>query len=313
MARSKASRKYLLTINNPSTLGLTHERIKALLPDFASLIYWCMCDEVGEENGTPHTHLYLAFSNAVMFSTLHTRFYGAHIDMANGSHRENREYILKAGKWQDDAKHKTNLPETFEESGELPPERANVKADSEAILAMIKDGATNVEIMDKFPTAMNRLDKIEKARQTLLNEQHKNEFRTMEVHYIWGKTGSGKTRSVLEEYGYDNVCRVTNYDKHPFDCYKGEDIVMFEEFRSSLKIQDMLNYLDGYPIMLPCRYADKQACYTKVYIVTNIPFEEQYTDIQIEHPETWEAFKRRVNDVFEMLPPEDCDDIFESR
>ena len=77
-----------MTINNPSTLGLTHERIKALLPDFASLIYWCMCDEVGEENGTPHTHLYLAFSNAVMFSTLHPRFYGAHIDMDNGSHRK---------------------------------------------------------------------------------------------------------------------------------------------------------------------------------------------------------------------------------
>ncbi len=32
---------------------------------------------------------------------------------------------------------------------------------------------------------------------------------------------------------------------------KGQDVIVFEEFRSSLKIQDMLNYLDGYPCELP--------------------------------------------------------------
>ena len=100
----------------------------------------------------------------------------------------------------------------------------------------------------------------------------------------------------MDKYGYENVSRVTDY-KHPFDNYKGQDIVIFEEFRSSLKIQDMLNYLDGYPLDLPCRYNNKIACFTKVYIISNLPLNDQYRDIQREYEETWKAFLRRIHKV----------------
>ena len=59
----------------------------------------------------------------------------------------------------------------------------------------------------------------------------------------------------------------------------------------------MLNYLDGYPLELPCRYANKIACYTKVYIITNIPLINQYISIQNEHFERWQAFKRRIKSI----------------
>ena len=51
--------------------------------------------------------------------------------------------------------------------------------------------------------------------------------------------------------------------------------------------------------MLPARYYDRVACYNKVYITSNIPLEIQYSDIQISKPETWSAFKRRINYVEE--------------
>ena len=66
----------------------------------------------------------------------------------------------------------------------------------------------------------------------------------------------------MELYGYENVYHVTNYD-HPFDDYRGQNVILFDEFRSSLPVADMLKYLDGYPLMLPCRYSNKVACYTK--------------------------------------------------
>ena len=100
----------------------------------------------------------------------------------------------------------------------------------------------------------------------------------------------------MELYGYENVYRVTNYE-HPFDGYKGQKILVFEEFRNSIKIQDMLNYLDVYPIDLPCRYADKAACYTNVFIISNIDLAKQYLDVQAGQPETWEAFLRRIKTV----------------
>ncbi len=308
MARESASRKYQLTINNPEDHGFTHEVIRSTIGGFPSCIYWCLCDEVGQE-GTPHTHVYLVFQNAVMFSTLHKRFYGAHIEPAKGTNQENRDYVRKEGKWADDPKHGTNLPDTFEESGELPPEPQKRQKDSEAILAMIEDGATNADILREFPTTINRLPHIDQARQTLLEERYRKTFRSLLVVYLWGKTGVGKTRSIMEKYGYENVFRVTNY-AHPFDGYKGEDIILFDEFRSSLPISDMLKYLDGYPVLLPCRYADKVACFTKVFVVSNIPMESQYPNVQYDEPETWAAFRRRFSDTFEMLPPAGSDEPF---
>ena len=90
MARSQAFRKVQLTINNPAEHNYSHDTIRTIVQSFSSCIYWCMCDEIGEQ-GTPHTHIYMAFRNAVEFSTIQQRFYGAHIESAKGSHRENRD------------------------------------------------------------------------------------------------------------------------------------------------------------------------------------------------------------------------------
>ncbi|MCL1901893.1 MAG: RNA helicase domain-containing protein [Firmicutes bacterium] len=104
----------------------------------------------------------------------------------------------------------------------------------------------------------------------------------------------------MEKYGYENVFRITNYERGMFDAYKGQDVIIFEEFRSSLKVEEMLNLLDGYPLQLPCRFQDKVACYTKAYLITNIQFNEQYKNIQLEQPKTWEAFKRRVHKIIDF-------------
>ncbi len=307
MARSIASRKYQLTINNPQEHGLGHETIKGSLEALSGCLYWCMCDEVGEQ-GTYHTHLYAAFQNAKEFTSIQRRFYGAHIEIARSTHQENRDYIRKEGKWAKDAKHETNLPDTFEESGELPEEPQKRQKDSEAILEMVTNGATNAEILRAFPTFMNRLQHIDAARQTLLEEKYRRTFRELQVCYIWGKTGVGKTRGVMERYGYENVYRVTNY-QHPFDSYAGQDVILFDEFRSSLPISDMLKYLDGYPVMLPCRYADKAACFREVYLVSNIPMEAQYPNVQVDEPETWQAFRRRFQEILELGAADDTDEM----
>ena len=304
MAREKASRKYQLTINNPIEKGFTHDAIKAIIQNHLSCIYCCMADEIGE-NETLHTHVYIASKNPIMFSTIQKRFYGAHIEFAQGTHQENRDYILKSGKWANDIKHGTSIEGTFEEIGELPEERTARQKESEAIYGMIKDGASDYDILNAYPSAMNKLQHINTTRQTLRNERYKKEFRQLTVTYLWGKTGVGKTRSIMEKYGYDKVYHVTNY-KNPFDRYDGQDVILFDEFRSSLPIADMLKYLDGYPLMLPCRFSDRVACYTQVYVVSNIPMDKQYTNIQYDEPETWLAWLRRFNRIEEQLPSDFC-------
>ena len=298
MPRKPSSRKFQLTINNPTQHGYDHSRIKSILSQFPGAVYWCLCDEIGEQ-GTPHTHVYLVCKNSVMFETLHKRFYGAYIEAAKGSHQENRDYIRKEGKWLDDAKHETNLANTFEEWGEMPPERSSRETQSEQIMAMVSSGKSNAEILSEIPGAYNKLNYIEQARQTLLEEKYRNVWRNLDITYIWGETGSGKTRTVMETYGYANVYRVTDY-AHPCDSYKGQDVILFEEFRSSLPLASMLTYLDGYPIELPCRYANKVACFTKVFLISNIPLEKQYPNVQLDEPASWTAFCRRIHHILRL-------------
>lgn len=320
MPRKPSSRKYLLTINNPTTHGFTHERIRAILSEFPSTRYWCMCDETGEQ-GTPHTHIYVVFSNSVMFETVHKRFFGVHIDEAKGTHKDNRDYVRKEGKWLDDEKHETNHIETFEEWGELPPDRTKSETQAEQIMQMVIAGKTNAEILREIPGAYCKLNYIEQARQTIRYEKFSDQYCKRDVTYLWGDTRVGKTRSVMDLYGYRNVYQVTDY-AHPFDNYNGQDVIIFEEFRSSLKIEDMLKYLDGYPVMLPCRYTNRVACYTKVFIISNIPLDKQYVNIQQECPKTWEAFIARIDHIqhmtkqFQELPPDpsfDPGSIFDNK
>nr|WP_106780827.1 hypothetical protein [Lysinibacillus timonensis] len=73
------------------------------------------------------------------------------------------------------------------------------------------------------------------------------------------------------------------------------------EYASQFNIQDMNNYLDGYPLVLPCRYSDKQACYTKAIIISNLPLEEQYVSEQKSMPSVWLAFKRRFHKIIPVV------------
>ena len=73
--------------------------------------------------------------------------------------------------------------------------------------------------------------------------------------------------------------------------------MVFDEFRSSFDMSTILRYLDVYPLVLPARYSNKQACYTKVFIISNISLWRQYEWHQKNEPETWNAFTRRIHRV----------------
>lgn len=290
-------RRFQLTFNNPNKhKNCSHEAIKKALDKWESIIYWCMCDEIGESN-TPHTHLYMQLKNPIYFNSIKKVFPTAHIEEAKGTAEENRNYIRKEGKWENTEKEHTNLKETFEEYGVIPIGGQGRRNDLANLYQMIKDGYSNVEILEINPDNILHLTHIDKARLEILSNRYKAERRTdLLVTYVSGPTGYGKSRLILDEHGDENVYRVTDY-KHPFDSYAGEDVLVFEEFRSDFTIGNILNYLDIYPIQLPARYSNRQACYHFVYIVSNWHLEDQYHNVKIEQPETYKAFLRRIKKV----------------
>ena len=296
----KQSRKWQLTINNPQDKGLDHDAIKKTLEQFKSCVYWCLADEIGLDTHTHHTHLFFCLKSPAKFYTVKKRFPEAHIEAAKGTIQENRAYVQKSGKWADDSKADTSGPGTFEESGEPPEEPGQgARTDIAELYRLIaEEGMSNAEVMEQNPELAAHIGKMDKIRQDVLEARYREQRRELEVTYIFGPTATGKTRGVMEQHGFGSVYRVTDYN-HPFDRYAQEPVMCFDEFRSSLLIGDMLDYLDCYPLALPARYANRQACYETVYIISNIDLKEQYPNIQGIEPATWRAFLRRIHRVIE--------------
>lgn len=293
-AVNSRSRKWQITINNPVDKGYTREVIKEKVTSLSSIIYWCIADEVGA-GGTPHCHMFLAFANAIRFSTLLKMFEGGHFEMCNGTCEQNRDYVFKIGKHKGTDKEETNIPESREEFGEMPIERKGKRNDLDDLYDMVQAGMSAAEIIKDNPTYMTKRKEIEEMIYDRQNELFGNKFREMTVTFIFGSTGTGKTSGIIKENGgYKNIYRVVDY-KNPFDGYSGEDIIVFEEYRGQINISTLLNAIDGHPFELPCRYHNKVACYTKVFFTSNVPLKNLYRSVQCEDPETWYAFLRRIH------------------
>ena len=304
IANNSQCRKWQITINNPDEHNITDEIIKELLMKF-SPDYYCMSKEIGNKTKNYHIHIFLYSKSPIRFNTIKNRFPVSHIEKAYGSITENIEYIRKTGKWENTDKTETSIEGSFEEYGIVPTELLEKDPIMGQLLEDIKNNKSNIDIIEENPRLAFRIKEIDVIRQTYLADRYSKENRDIVVTYIYGATGTGKTRGIFEKHGARNICRITNYNSSRgilFDNYNNsQEVLVFEEFHSQIPIEDMLNYLDVYPIMLPARYNDKVACYTKVYITSNIPLENQYENIKgsLNKCSVYQAFLRRIHNVIE--------------
>lgn len=179
-----------------------------------------MADEIGLDTHTPHTHLFMVLKSPAKFSTVKKRFPDGHIEQARGSIAENRAYVEKSGKWAENEKADTSVPGTFEESGEPPEEPGQgARTDIAQLYHLIADeGLSNAEIMEQNPELATHIGKMDKIRQDILEARYRDQWRNLDVTYLFGPTATGKTRGVMEAQGYGNVYRVTDYN-HPLEYF----------------------------------------------------------------------------------------------
>ena len=311
MAANPQSRKWMLTINNPQDCGLDHSGMQRLLSLFCP-DYFCLADEIAT-TGTFHTHIFTYSKSPIRFSTLKNRFPTVHIEKAFGSAKDNRDYIRKEGKWLDDKKAETSVAGSFYEFGLIPSECEERDPKMYKLLQNVKDGLSTTEIIDASPNFAFKSKDIDTLREAYRAEQYMSKNRKLTVTYLYGATGTGKTSGIYKKHPATEICRITDYNGKNvvrFDAYHGQDVLVFEEFNSQIPIEAMLNYLDVYPLMLPARYTDRTACFTKVYITSNIPLNEQYIDVRHNRLETWKAFIRRIDHVFMYMPDGSVEENF---
>ena len=302
-------RKFFITVNNPINHSLPREAIKNILYNINSIKFWAMSDEVGKE-GTHHTHIVLYSDTPIRHSTLRNVFNkSADIEPVKSSLRKCIQYIKKE---TDDAEN-NNIPESYEEWGVLPQERQGKRTDLINIVELVEDGASNDEIRFLYPSQYFIYKKnIDRLRYELLEKnvnQYKINFRDIFVTYLYGKTGVGKSKYIVDQYGYENIYRITDY-KNPWDLYNFQDIVVFEDFYGQISLENILLLLDGHPNQLPARYNNKSiACYKTVWFTSNDNFGNLYKSERIVNRHRYDAFLRRINKVIQMSDNGDMNEI----
>lgn len=284
----KRCRNWVLTQNLMQD-DISQEEFKKQIEELTHLRYGVFQLEQGE-NGNNHYQVYLEFTQGKRFEYIKERFPTAHIETRKGTRKQAREYCMKIdtqlsppveiGEWKEEQGKRTDLQDIYEK---------------------IKDGWTDAELLEEYPSQFILYqDKIKSTREVYIKDKYSQTFRDLRVIYLWGSAGIGKTRAIMEHYGYSNVYRVTNYDSGSFDGYQHQDVIIFEEFRGQITLDKMLNYLDGYPLELPARFSNKIACYTKVFIVSNENFEILYPNVRQDKPLTYKAFERRIHNYYCM-------------
>lgn len=174
--------------------------------------------------------------------------------------------------------------------------------------AILKEGLSYSELLENGELSSILSSHLQYAKE-LWSVHQKRQFglkdREVKVTYLWGAPGVGKTRKVMSDHDREDVYRVTNY-KHPWDEYEGEPVLVLDEYNSQLDFQFLLNVLDRYPLRLPCRYADRYAGWTEVWIVSNKPLSGQYI---YEDEASRPALDRRIGEVIHMDKKSVLDDL----
>lgn len=232
-----------------------------------------------------HLQCYLECFNSVNYTDVKKMLNdnSLHCELRKGSDIKAREYCMK-----EESKKKE-----YVEIGKFIANKQGKRTDLECVYNMVKNGKSDYDIQEEYPSIYCKFYKgIEKMRNNIRSE-NVGKFRKVDVSVKIGIAGSGKTKSVYDEYDTKEVYRLkkSNNDNVWFDDYKGEKVLLIDDFYGWIKYSYLLELLDGYCIQLDCKGSYTYAMWDKVIITSNNDVDSWYK-VGITN-----ALKRRISDI----------------
>lgn len=263
-----SARSWCFTINN-----WTDEDLK-LVRDW-NKTYMVVGQEVGE-SGTPHLQGYITFERTYTLSALKKLHEKAHWEKALTKDAAN--YCMKDGKYEIQDNRKQGK-----------------RSDLESVTSMIKERKPLKEIAMEHPIEYIKYNRgIEKLAQ-LTTDTERTEKPT--VTWIWGETGTGKTRYVYERHKDIWAC---GRDLKWWDGYNGQEVVLLDDFRGDMcKFRELLRILDRYPYRVEFKGGSRNLNSPYIYITCPYPPDEVYNT-----REDIGQLLRRIDSVLNLKNPE---------
>ena len=145
------------------------------------------------------------------------------------------------------------------------------------------------------------IDNAYKIRDTKLA---KETDRSMNVMYLFGASGTGKTtwaKVLAKQKGYSVF--VSGSSNDPLEGYMGQECIILDDIRGSdWKINDLLKMLDNNTnSLVKSRYNNKLLNDCKLMILTSVQsIEDLYSNLKEHESEPIEQLKRRCTDMIEF-------------
>lgn len=227
-------------------------------------------NEICPDTGRPHLQGYIHWSSPRSLGKFSREFGDCHVEIPRGTPKQNREYCIKDGK--------------FEEFGQLPIQ--GHRTDWEKAVNDIKNGAEITDVIEEQPQLIVAQRALREFKAQLLKPKH----REINVIVLWGKGGTGKSRWAFDNYPDLYKKSVGDW----WDGYSGQKAILLDDFYGWIKYHDLLHVLDRYPLHVPYKGGFVWAQWDTVIITSN------------QHPRCWYQNKwgwplrRRLNKIIEL-------------
>ena len=240
--------------------------------------------EKGHDEETEHIQATIFFTIGKRFQTLKSYFPTAHIEKVLGSNAQVRDYCSKSD---------TRIMGPFE-LGTFSEEGA--RTDKKNFLSLLHSGVSNMELSHLYPSLyMKERNKLDLIRSDVY-ECYSSMLRDVDVTYVYGDSGVGKSTYVRRKLGLKDTFFVSLYDNSMFTNYKNQDNVVFDEFAGQIDLQQLNKLLDVQPCELRGLNCSKWATYHHVYIISNYSYKELYRNKNYKDTLLY-SFNRRIHNI----------------
>lgn len=276
--------RWMITINNYS-----NEECKFIMElnkdDYKTI---CFYYEVGELCNTPHLQGYIVFKKNHRFNAVKKIFTRANIQYAKGNHEQCLKYCRKGEKPLIDYDINTIVGKRNEFN--------------DFIIDCKSNQFTKNELIEKYSNIYIRYNK---AFYNCFNQYHKTDYTFINkfVYYFYGATGTGKTRTAVNE------CQKNNYNfviidnfKWIGDCINDDtEAVILDDFRGcDLQFSHLLRLLDGYTYKVECKGGFKEFKPLHIYITSSTPPNLLYSDKVNDKNDNINQLLRRITEIREF-------------
>lgn len=265
MPRAPRTRDFCWTWNN--YLEEDCQNIQALMDEPTNGIrYIVYGKEIGEERGTPHLQGFICFENPKTMRAVSRLLPRANLRVRRGTHKQASDYCKKGeqthAEWDEMGADGPNwgLNADVFERGDLPghPGRRN---DITAVRDVVRTDGMRAVLEGDFGY------QAAKHAELYLKYCEPEREQPPEIYWIWGESGSGKSR-MAELLAGPNRYRKTEKSKW-FDGYDRHPAVILDDLDHTWEIAGrgyLLTFLDRYGSRVECKGGSRQMVARRIII-----------------------------------------------